>query len=314
MAPVGTAGSEAAAPTLAGGAARSGPMAADDRERVLRVASTLGALGGGGTSAPKLLSTLCSPATTAREITQLLGREPALAARVLRIANSPFYGQSRTVHSIEKAIVLLGLDAIRGIVAAGCLDRFATRSSSSAGINALSVVAHSLATAAAAGAMSAQLPLARESDAFLAGLLHNLGVFVQLRLDAERMSQVADACARSAVPSIRQIERSAGIVTHEECFAVLADAWQLPLPIALAGAHHHDPSEVPPEHRGLVTLVGLASQLAADAGIRHAVDAPEPALAPDIPGMLGIEADVVAEIRASLPERVRALGGTLPAG
>jgi HD-like signal output (HDOD) protein len=311
---VGTAIHEPPASTQADTVAASGPITANDRERVLRAASTLGALGDGGTSAPKLLSTLCSPTTTAREITQLLGREPALAARVLRIANSPFYGQSRTVHSIEKAIVLLGLDAIRGIVAAACLDRFAARQSSAGGMNAMHVVAHSLATAAAADALAAHLARGPANDAFLAGLLHNLGVFVQLRLDADRVGQVAGACARDGTVPIRQVERSVGIVTHEECFAVLADAWQLPVTIALAGAHHHDPREVLVEHRTPVAVIGAASRLALHAGFRHAVDVGESALLPDLGELLGVEPGVLEAIAASLPDKVRALGGAPPAG
>jgi HD-like signal output (HDOD) protein len=300
--------------TPAGSTPRSRQIPGEVRERVLRAASTLGALGGGATSAPKLLGTLCSQTTTARDISQLLGREPALTARVLRIANSPFYGRSRTVSSVEKAIVLLGLDSIRGIVAAACLDRFAAQPASSVGINTLDVVAHCLATAAAADALSAHLPRGSTNDAFLAGLLHNLGVFVQLRLDGDRMTRVADACARNPSMSIREIEHGAGIVTHEECFAILADAWQLPAPIALAGAHHHKPSEAPLEHRTVVAVAGLAARLAVSAGFRHAVDPRHASPPSEFLQLLEVETDMLDETCKLIPEMVRALGGALPAG
>ena len=302
-----------AASAGAAGTAFVTPMPTDVRERVLRAASTIGALGGGATAAPELLGTLCSAATTARDISRLLGREPALYARVLRIANSSFYGQSRSVASIEKAIVLLGLDAIRGIVAAACLDRFGPRASSSAGINSTHIVAHSLATAVAADAISARLSPDGANDAFLAGLLHNLGVFVQLRLGADQMGQVARVCAEPSSMSIREIERSAGIVTHEECFAVLADAWHLPAPIALAGAHHHEPGEVLLGDRTVVAVVGFAARLAISAGIPSALDPVLASSPSEPPDPFHVDPDVLEQIRASLPERVRALGGVLPA-
>src|ERR1700692_2204159 len=93
-----------------------------DRTQILRAAASLGVLGSGANSAPRIMGALCNPAVSPKQVAALVGREPALYARVLRVANSPYYGQSRSITTIDRALVILGTDAVRGIAAAACLD------------------------------------------------------------------------------------------------------------------------------------------------------------------------------------------------
>jgi len=86
-----------------------------DRTQILRAAASLGVLGTGANSAPRIMAALCNPEVSPRQVAALVGKEPALYARVLRVANSPYYGQSRSITTIDRALVILGVDAVRGI-------------------------------------------------------------------------------------------------------------------------------------------------------------------------------------------------------
>ena len=103
---------------------------ADTQQQIIAAAHELGVINGDSQAAPRLLSALCQPEATAQSIARLISSEPGLAARVLKVANSPFYGVTRAIATIDRAVVVLGLDSVRGIAAAACLDRSLARGDS----------------------------------------------------------------------------------------------------------------------------------------------------------------------------------------
>src|SRR6185369_18047552 len=88
---------------------------------ILKAASAPGVLGASAYAAPVILATLYKPDVSAREVAQVIGQEPGMTASVLRVANSALYGQSRVVGTIDRAVLLLGLDTVRGVAAAWCM-------------------------------------------------------------------------------------------------------------------------------------------------------------------------------------------------
>src|SRR5262245_2000821 len=109
-------------------------MSFSDAE-IVKAASSLGLLGGGSQTAHRILGALCDASLGSREIVSLIEREPGLAARVLKVANSAYYGHSRDISTLDRALTILGIDAVRGITAAACLDRSISRRSHVGGID-----------------------------------------------------------------------------------------------------------------------------------------------------------------------------------
>ena len=95
------------------------------RAQILKAAGSVGVLGGSALSGPRIMAALCDPEIQAREVCSLIAREPALCARVLRVANSAFYGHARSIATLERALALLGQDAVRGIAAAASPSNWA---------------------------------------------------------------------------------------------------------------------------------------------------------------------------------------------
>jgi HD-like signal output (HDOD) protein len=140
---------------------------------ILQAAKALGVIGGGNQTAYRILATLCDPALDARQIAEVIQRDPGIAARVLKVANSAFYGSSRQIGSLDRALMLLGLDGVRTIAAAACLDRGTPRDSHQAPIDPRALTRHCVASAFAAESLSKRSGRAVPSVAFMAALLHD---------------------------------------------------------------------------------------------------------------------------------------------
>jgi len=257
---------------------------------ILRAASITGVMGGATDRAPLLLAALCDSEISAAAVAALIGQDPALSLRVLRVANSAYYGQSRSIGSIDRALSLLGLDSVRGIAAAACLDRVLIVGASTAAADLKGMMHHSRAAATAAEALARIRHRARTADAFITGLLHDVGTVVQLHLDV------------AAPPEF---------ICHEECGAVIFAAWNLPEPLIVATRYHHRPLEAPPIHRDLAALVHLGASLALAGGYTFVLEPTSTPLDPAAIAQLGLEDDEIAAVAAALPERVAALDHAL---
>jgi putative nucleotidyltransferase with HDIG domain len=284
-------------------------MAITDAD-IVRAASALGVMGGGPQSAHRILASLCDGNLGSREIAQLIQREPGLAARVLKIANSAFYGHSRDVSTLDRALMVLGLDAVRGITAAACLDRSVVRRGSKTAIDPDALVNHCVASAFVAEAMAKRSGRASPAEAFMAALLHDFGVPVQERLDPAGVAQLIAALNDPAADAVA-LEKSLVQVEHARCGQVIFDSWQLPPGIALAARHHEDPAAAPGPARELATLVHLGIRVALDAGFTHPLEPRQFRLAAEpLLRSVGMEPDALAALAEGLSERVLLLTAT----
>jgi HD-like signal output (HDOD) protein len=281
---------------------------------ILKAATALGVLGGGAQGAPRILALLCNPTVNAAEVAAVMGREPGLSLRVLRVANSAYYGLARSVSTIERALVLLGLDAVRGIAAAACLDRTVKRASEPAPIDMDALVRHSLATAVAAEALARIRHGSLAPEAFIAGLLHNLGVTVQLRLDPAGVGAMIDALQAMPERDIAALEAERVKVGHERCVAVLFEAWQLPAMLVEAARHHHDPMAAPEQHRELAALVNLGIHLSLACGNTYALEPAATRRNHAAMSLLGLTDEDLDRVAADLPERLARLQEAFAAG
>jgi HD-like signal output (HDOD) protein len=277
------------------------------RDAILAASRSLGVLGGSH-AAPRVLAAVCAPGADAAEVARVVGQEPGLTARVLRVANSAFYGLPRGVATLDRAIVVLGLDAVRGVAAAACLDRGMLRLPDASPVDLDELIRHSVAAATAAQALARRHHRALAGEAFIGGLLHDFGVIVQLRLNPGGVAGLA-AALRAAPGSPRAaLELEHVGVSHGECAATVFEAWNLPGSLVDSARRHHDAGTPDP----LTALVHLGDHVAVAAGIAFAgetaADPPGDALA-----ALGLEEADLATAADGLPGRVAELQRALAA-
>jgi HD-like signal output (HDOD) protein len=185
-----------------------------------------------------LTAALESPSCGAGEIAAVVCRDPALAAKILQLVNSSFFGLPRPLTALPQAVAYLGVATVRSLVLsteAMSLFRPAARA---VGLDIDALAARAVATAAEAARLAAP---EHRSDAFTAGLLSDVGLLL---------------LAAKAPELLRQDEGSLGF-SHGGAGAYLLGLWGLPPGVVEAVAFHHDPLAAPPD-----AAAGLATRLA----------------------------------------------------
>jgi HD-like signal output (HDOD) protein len=272
---------------------------------VVEAANKPGVLGAGAATASVVLATLYRPQVGVREIARVVGSEPGMTTRVLRVANSPLYGQSRTVSTIEHAVLLLGLEAVRSIAAAACMRDAILRTTPSGPVDGLALLRHSVGTALAARMLSSLNHAAPAEDAFVAGLVHDLGLTVLARLRPESIAAVMNELRAGPARDSSALEEERLGISHARCAAAVFESWHLPAALVSAAAHHHDPWRAPVEHAALAAIVSVADELTRTCGLGFVCEAsPAAAGVEDASAVLGLSRDDLDAVAAELPARL----------
>ncbi|MEJ0100571.1 MAG: HDOD domain-containing protein [Pseudomonadota bacterium] len=273
---------------------------------ILQAARALGVIGGNNQSAHRILATLCDPNLDARQVAEVIQRDPGIAARVLKVANSAYYGSSRQIGSLDRALMLLGQDSVRTIAAAACLDRGTPRSNHQAPIDPRALTRHCVASAFAAESLSKHSGRGAPTEAFMAALLHDYGVPVQERVDTQGVVRLLQALASDEETSPLELEEKLVQVGHARCAEVVFKDWRLPESIVVAASHHEAPARAPAPLRELALLVHLGVQLALQAGFTHPLEPRPGRVARELLlASLGLNEETVAPIAEGLAERVQ---------
>ena len=283
-------------------------------QQILEAATAVGVLGAGQGLIPLIMAKLCDPDATAHDVAHVIGQEPGLAARVLRVANSAYYGASGSVATLERAFVLLGVDAVRGIAAAACLNRTTIRAIQHSPIRPAEMLTHAVAVACAAEALARASHRALAAEAFIAGLLHDFGVTLQLHVDRAGLLDVVNVLRSEPHRSPRDVEQCVGAVGHERCAALVFTGWNLPASLVAAVGNHHQPDAAPAPSRRLAALVHVADRLSLATGHGYALEPDASPLRDGTLELLGIEAPGLEPIAEALPARVLELQQLLHEG
>jgi HD-like signal output (HDOD) protein len=228
---------------------------------------------------------------------------------VLRVANSSLYGLRQKVATLDRAVLVLGLDAVRSVAAAACFDRGLLQGARKLPIDVDALQLHSLGTAVAAECLANLHNKSKSSEAFIAGLLHDLGVMIQQRLDGGDMQALLDQMRGSDDASARYPIATA--IAHERCSSVTLDAWGLPPGLVAATQHHHTPRMAPEPYRRLAALVAIADHLSTEAGMAFVCGGMPPAADAELFALAGLTSEEVAAVAAELPARVVAIQNAL---
>lgn len=203
--------------------------------------------------AQRALSLLSAAEFDRRELLRLLVLDPALAASVLRLANSAAYRGIREVTQLDSAVTRVGQAALRGLVLAESVRALALRVGDARSVSR-EVWRRQLACAAIAECAAPRIGL-KPDDAFLIGLLHDVGDLALLRI-------VHDVQAsRRATVSRAEFETLCAD-WHEHVGLRLADAWNLPDPLPELIGRHHAPIDDDDPLRRERTVIAFADAAA----------------------------------------------------
>jgi HD-like signal output (HDOD) protein len=172
--------------------------------------------------------------TSAEDLGKIIEKDQVLAAKVLKLANSPFYGFPARIASVSHAVVVLGLNVVKGLT----LGATAFDMMKAAGMEEL--WRHSLGVAMMAHILAARAGMKNPEELFAAGLLHDLGkVVLQAKLP-ELGAQIERTFAQSD-GSRTQVEQEVLGLTHADMAGWLGDMWHLPITLKDPMMFHHQP-------------------------------------------------------------------------
>jgi len=206
-----------------------------------------------------------NPRTSASQLGKIISSDQALTAKVLKIANSPFYGFPKKISTIDFAIIVLGFDALKEIVISISLVSSLQKKSDTY-FDSKAFWDHSIATGVIARKLARDLGYRVSGEVFVGGLLHDMGVSVMHRYFNGEFRRIVDI-ARESDLTFTEAEESVMGVTHAEIGSWLAERWNLPDHLVEAILHHNTPmkAEMNPE---LVSIIhcadNVASRIAAD--------------------------------------------------
>ncbi len=186
----------------------------------------------------EVLAALDNPDLNASHLAKLIERDQMLTARVLTVANSPFYGFSRRISTIDLAIVVLGFNSIREIVISFLLQRFL------AGVrkdvfDIKSYWNYSMFCGAASRVLARKLGYRLAGEAFVAGLMHDIGIIIIVQYMTESFRKII-AIQQKLGLSIIEAEQQ--IISSDHCGigAWFANKWNLPDQLRKSLQFHHN--------------------------------------------------------------------------
>ena len=210
------------------------------------------------------------PKAGSADIAKVLVSDQALAARVLKLANSAFYGSSRRIATVSDAVVILGMRTTRNLVmATGCQEMLEQEITGYA-LPPGALLRHSLACASAAQALAKRIRYRGGEEAFVAGLLHDIGKVVMNTYLRDQFIKVL-ICVASGERTYAEAEREIFSFDHAEAGAYLMERWNLPAALVTAVRYHHTPLEAPTDSP-LPSLIHVADAICMTLGIGLGMD------------------------------------------
>jgi len=189
--------------------------------------------------AVKLIQAVSVEDCNIREISRLIESDQALCSRILRIANSAAFGLPRQVSSVHRATTLLGLDLIRSVaLSIVVVDTFKIEKKQAFDLK--DFWRHSGASAIASELLAHRFAYPQPQEAFIAGLLHDVGKLVFSSWDAARYEEVVQE-AQNTHQSLLEVEEERLGLGHTRLGKFLLDHWSFPGNLTEAVWLHHQP-------------------------------------------------------------------------
>jgi HD-like signal output (HDOD) protein len=205
-----------------------------------------------------------SPNSSVESVAEVIARDPALTARLLQMVNSPACGLAEKITSPHEAVARLGLDTVKSFVL--CLQLFChPLPAGAASVSLDELWRHSFSVAKIAAKIVVRCIASERmaSEAYTAGLLHNIGQIVLATNLSREYSAVIEAARRNKW-SLPEAELNQLGVTSNQVGAYLLGLWGMPLPLVEAVALHCTPGVVTPAEFTVLTVVHVANVLAQD--------------------------------------------------
>lgn len=249
--------------------------------------------------AVKIIEIVEDPTSTAQDLHKVITNDPALCSRILKVVNSAFYGLPGQIGSINRAIVLLGLNAVKNIAIATSLAKLFRGGDLCPRFSAKTMWVHSVGSAAACKLIVDHAGIGLADEAFLAGLIHDIGFMVEMQSNRNGLIQVFDR--HKPGMNFLQVEEDVFGANHQDFGRGLCEKWKFPKSFGYVTGYHHRPLELASGTRTLACVVHVADRLALQAKAGFGEDIDNAAMDPSVLDELNLGEAELKTISEELP-------------
>lgn len=247
--------------------------------RIKRIAQNVLSLPALPTIIAKMIELMDDPRTSASQLTKLISTDQVLTAKILKLANSAYYGFPRRIGTINLAIVVLGFDTIKDLgLSASIVERFKKRSNDPLFDMSL-FWEHSIACGVIGKRLARELNYRVSGEVFVAGLMHDIGKLILNQYFLKEFSEIMQRI-RNEEKSFLQSEMEIIGVSHAVIGSWLAEKWNLPTQLVEVIEFHHNPDKAP-EQSQIASVIQFADHLCKWREIGNSGDTIVPQLNPD---------------------------------
>jgi putative nucleotidyltransferase with HDIG domain len=200
-----------------------------------------------------------NPRTSAAQLGRVISADQGLTSKVLKIANSAFYGFPKKISTVDFAIIVLGFDALREIVISISLVS-ALQKKDDTDFDTQGFWDHAIYTGAIARRLARDLGYRVTGEVFVGGLLHDMGISILHQHFTSEYAKIVKLVVETEMTWL-EAEKNVLGVSHAEMGGWLAERWNFPNTLVEAITKHHSPLEAK-ENPELVSIIHCADVLA----------------------------------------------------
>jgi HD-like signal output (HDOD) protein len=228
-----------------------------------------------------------------REIEAAIAKDPAITAKILKAANSAYYGGVK-VPTVSRAVQFLGMNSVRSLVVGIAFQQMASGKGEAPSFNKLEFWKHSLAVATAARILGRiKMPELAE-ELYCAGVMHDVGMLVLDRFTPLEFQSAITTSQRSGRP-MYEVEQKVFKFDHAAVGALLADHWHLTPMLKSAIQYHHDPMR-DQAHFDTTKIVAVSDAIAHACGFTNNSEGAAHDLANDLCPLTGLTQDHMEKV------------------
>ncbi len=176
--------------------------------------------------------------STLQDFEEVIRLDPALVARLLTLVNSSYFGLTRKVDSISRAVALLGMKNLHNIAVTDAIQGLLRNIAGTAEFSPQQLWLHSAASSICCKMIAERIFTLNGDDAYLCGILHDIGLIVEIETDQENFLKLIEQLGTDG-PSLIELEQDLFNTDHCQIGYILAKEWHIPDPIAEAIRDHH---------------------------------------------------------------------------
>ena len=243
---------------------------------------------------------------TALSLAEIVSNDPSLAARVLRLANSAYYGLSRKIDTLDRAITVLGFTTIKNLALTISIFKV-FKENGHESFNIESLWQHCLGCAVASKSIVSNSNPGLSEQAFLSGIIHDIGKIAIAQAFPDKMAEIMQAIKNSETPQ-SDIEKDILGFTHQQIGSLLSEKWNFPHSYCKAIRLHHTPYSIEPSidinknESILISSVYVGNQIAKAMSFGASTDPKSIKIDRETWDRLDIERDKISGFREQIKE------------